>query len=72
MIARCTDPKSTRYRFYGAKGVQIYERWLKFENFLADMGERPEGHTISRIDHDEDYCPENCEWALEYTHSRRK
>ncbi len=63
MLERCSNPKQDHYDMYGGRGITVCERWLKFANFLADMGERPAGTTLHRIDNDKGYEPGNCEWS---------
>lgn len=64
MLARCLDPKDIGYKRYGAKGIGVCDRWLKFEHFFADMGHRPtKNHKIDRIRNAEGYAPGNCRWA---------
>jgi predicted SprT family Zn-dependent metalloprotease len=73
MKKRCFYPRATYYSYYGGRGITICERWLRFENFFADMGERPEGMQIDRIDVNGNYEPGNCRWVTpkENIHNRR-
>lgn len=72
MRGRCYDTNHIEYHRYGAKGITVCDRWLSFENFYEDMGDRPAGKTIDRIRGTENYTPENCRWATKTEQARNK
>lgn len=73
MLYRVRTESSKDYPNYGGRGIGICDSWLNFENFFADMGERPEGCTLDRIDNTKGYNPENCKWSTnkEQSNNRR-
>lgn len=75
MIQRCTNPQATQFADYGGRGITVCQRWQGkggFENFLADMGDRPGLLTLDRIDVDGNYEPNNCRWATRSEQQRNR
>jgi hypothetical protein len=63
MMERCYNPNKDNYPSYGGRGIKVCDDWKNIENFIRDVGERPEGHTLDRINVNWHYCKENCRWA---------
>jgi hypothetical protein len=72
MRNRCNNPRAPRYKDYGGRGIAVCKRWDKFQNFLADMGERPPGTTLDRKNNDRGYSKRNCRWATPAEQSSNK
>ncbi|MGA3803711.1 hypothetical protein ACI2VC_06880 [Ralstonia nicotianae] len=62
MRQRCNDENRENFDYYGGRGIKVCDRWASFRLFLEDMGERPTGHTLDRINPEGDYEPGNCRW----------
>ena len=72
MMSRCRCETDTNFPSYGGRGISVCDRWQSYENFLADMGERPAGRTIDRRNVDGNYEPGNCRWATRSEQQRNK
>lgn len=74
MLDRCGNPNNTKFAEYGGRGITVCKRWRDFVSFLADMGERPAGCSLDRINNDGNYEPGNCKWSTyrEQANNRRR
>lgn len=72
MHVRCENPRSKKYKNYGMRGVKVCPEWAEFAQFLADMGECPEGLTLDRVDVNGPYCKENCVWETPKNQARNR
>ncbi|MFF4900539.1 hypothetical protein [Streptomyces sp. NPDC001068] len=72
IVGRCTRPSHKRWADYGGRGITVCESWLTFANFLADVGERPPGLELDRIDNDRGYEPGNCRWTDRSTNQKNR
>lgn len=72
MRNRCEKEAHPAYKDYGARGIKVCDRWQKFENFYSDMGDRPKGKSLERVDNNKGYSPDNCIWATSKQQARNK
>ena len=72
MLDRCQNPKCKAYKNYGGRGIAVCDRWLQLNNFIEDMGDRPEGTALDRIDNNKGYSPDNCHWATANEQGRNR
>jgi len=72
MRVRCNNPKNAKFKYYGARGIMVCERWQKFENFISDMGHPSKGLSLDRIDVNGNYEPSNCQWSTTIQQANNK
>lgn len=72
MKSRCLNPESNLYANYGGRGIKIHDSWHDFINFYKDMGDKPKGMSLDRIDPNGNYEPKNCRWASSKEQARNK
>lgn len=72
LYKRCRVPTNQAYKYYGGRGIDMCDRWLSFENFLADMGECPAGLSLERVDNERSYEQDNCTWATRTEQARNR
>lgn len=72
IVDRCRNPKNAMWRHYGGRGIDVCEEWLDVMSFINDMGEKPKGMQIDRIDNNKGYYKENCRWVVSKENNRNK
>lgn len=72
MRQRCENPNTKSFENYGGRGITVCTAWRTFEGFLADMGERPDGMTLDRVNNERGYSPDNCRWATRSEQQRNR
>jgi len=72
MMTRCYKTEDAAYKYYGARGIKVCGRWHDINNFIADMGNRPRGYSLERVENDSDYSPTNCIWAPPAVQARNR
>lgn len=72
MRSRCRNENDAAFANYGGRGIEVCQRWSAFENFFEDMGRRPDGLSIERVDNNQGYSKENCKWATPFEQSNNK
>jgi hypothetical protein len=72
MLDRCENERNEHYADYGGRGISVCERWHDFANFFADMGHKPEGLTLDRIENNKSYEKNNCRWADWFTQANNR
>ena len=73
MCQRCSNPNRPNYKYYGGRGISVSQEWLDFSNFTKDMGEKPEGKSLDRVNNDLGYSKDNCKWStIEEQNSKKR